>query len=328
MGKKKLFNEQQEHFIFNNYTKMSNKDIASILNCKPTQINSWLRHQNIKRGKEYRFDANQIFSQNDIDFIRENYNHMTATKIGEILGFSKSQIDGKIAKLNLDKKKRVKNDFYFHEIDTPLKAYFLGFIYADGYVVCNLKSCNYELGMCLQSQDKYVLDRLNDELGGNFKIYHNNPRTVTMKNIEGKEIHSGHADTLRVYSKCIVEDLISMGVVENKSQKDIFPTVDDKYFFDFLRGYIDGDGCFYSSGSCVYMHITCSSKVPLEYIQKKLFTYNIETRVYQENSKKYRLACVNTKEMKKLVNRLYYKDGLFCLRRKYEKIKHFIGYAA
>lgn len=327
MRKKKLFNETQEKFILDNYTKMSNKEIADVLMCKSAQINTWLSHRNIKRGKEYYFNENRIFSKDDVTFISKNYNSMSATQIGEILGFSKSQIDGKISKLNLDKKQRKKNDMYFSKIDTSLKAYFLGFIYADGYIIYNPQNANYELGMSLQSQDKYILDRLNDELGGEFKIYHNKPKTVIMKKINNKEIHSGHSDTLRIYSKNIVEDLISLGIVTNKSSKDVFPAIDNDFFFDFLRGYIDGDGCYYTYNNYVYMHITCSSEKPLNYIQEELYRYNIKTHLYQENFKKYRLMCTNTKEMNKLVNCLYYKDDLFYLKRKYEKIKHFIGYA-
>lgn len=219
MGKKKLFNETQEKFILDNYTKMSNKEIANLLMCQPIQVRAWLSHRNIKRGMKYYFNENQIFSEDDIDFISKNYNSMSATQIGKILGFSKSQIDGKISKLNLDKKQRKKNDMYFSKIDTSLKAYFLGFIYADGYIIYNPQNANYELGMCLQSQDKYILNKLNDELGGEFKIYHNKPKTTIMKNLNNKEIHSGYTDTLRIYSKRVVKDLISLGVVTNKSKK-------------------------------------------------------------------------------------------------------------
>lgn len=160
MGKKKLFTEEQELYILGNYKKMSNKDLSVKLNCKPTQINSWLLHRGIKRGKEYNF-YNSIFSKEDVDFIINNYSSMTSTEIAARLGFTKSQIEGKISKLNLNKKHRMLYNNYFSVINSPLKAYFLGFIYADGYVVCNYNKKNYEFGMELQSQDKYILERLN-----------------------------------------------------------------------------------------------------------------------------------------------------------------------
>lgn len=326
MGKKKLFNEQQEQYILEHYKTMSNRDIAEVLNCKPTQINSWLIHRGIKRGKEHTFHKS-IFSDNDVDFITKNYAIMTATEIGKVLGFSKNQIDGKIAKLNLDKKKRKANHKYFSSINTPLKAYYLGFIFADGWVICNYDNNNYEVGMELQSCDKYILEKLNEELGGEFIISHKDPKVIRMKKLN-QLIHSNDSDVIRIYSKQIVEDLINIGIVPNKTQKDVFPNIDSQYFYDFLRGYIDGDGCYYVNNGRTYMHITSANPSILKYIQNVLFQDNIHTKIYQESERKYRLMCVNTIDMNYLVNHLYYEDDLFCLKRKFEKIKHFIGYAA
>lgn len=87
-------------------------------------------------------------------------------------------------------------------------------------------------------------------------------------------------------------------------------------FFDYLRGYIDGDGCYYKYKNNIYMHITCASLSPLKYIQSKLKEYDIETHIYSENERKHRLMCTNITEMNKLLNHLYYEDGLFCLQRK------------
>lgn len=215
---------------------------------------------------------------------------------------------------------------YFDKIDTPIKAYFLGFIYADGYVVYNEKNGNYEFGMELQSRDRCILEKLNEELGEKNIIYHSDGKDIVVCN--GKMAHGGPSDTLRVYSKKLVCSLIKNGVETNKSHKDTYPVVDDDLFFDFLRGYIDGDGCYYNNKNQTYMHITCSSIVPLEYIQNKLINFNIKTQVYKENDHKHRLMCTSYNEMNKLVNCLYYSNDVFCLERKYNKIKHFLGLAA
>ena len=328
MGKKKLFNIEQEKFILDNYETMSNEEIATQLGCgvKRKQISSWLLHRGIKRNGRGCVYHNKIFSQNDIEFIKNNYDTMTSNEIGEVLGFDAKQIRNKALSLNLPKKKRQIDDKYFDNIDTPLKAYFLGFIYADGYVIYNENNRNYELGMELQSQDKYVLEKLNQEIGGKNIIYHSEPKDVL---IQGRQIaHGGHSDILRIYSKKLVCGLIKNGIEENKTLKDLYPVVDDKFFFDFLRGYIDGDGCYYTDGNQTYMHITCASIAPLMYIQDKLNNYEIKTQIYTENEKKYRLMCTSFNEMNKLVNRLYYDDDLFCLKRKYQKVKHFLGFAA
>lgn len=325
--KNKLFTDEQEKFILDNYKTMSSTDIAQNLgnNFKQSQISSWLIHHGIKRNGKGCYKTTDIFSKEDEKFIIENYMKMTYTEIGKILGYTAKQINGKVRHLNLPSKKRNINSYYFHNIDNPLKAYFLGFIYADGWVVYNKNASNYEFGMQLQSCDRYVLEKLNQELGNQNIITHSDPKIIM---INDKEAHTGHMDCLRVYSKQLVEDLIKQGVETNKSQKNIYPVIQDEFFFDFLRGYIDGDGCYYMDNGQTYMHITSASIDVLIYLKDKLSTYNIETRLYTENKKKHRLMCINKIEMNKLINHLYYEDGLFYLDRKYQRIKHFISSAA
>ena len=162
------------------------------------------------------------------------------------------------------------------------------------------------------------------KLGNKNVISHLDPRT---NYICGQEVHRNHIDSLRVYNKKLVSDLISHGIETNKTLKDVYPIVPEHLFFDFLRGYIDGDGCYYKDNNMTYMHITCASQVPLKYIQSKLMEYGIETRIYCENERKYRLMCINRAEMTKLVNHLYYSDNILFLTRKYEKIKHYLSLA-
>ena len=266
----------------------------------------------------------KIFTDEQEKFMINNYLTMSYKEIGEKLGFTERQIRGRLNNMGYTKIRKI-NDHYFDIIDIPLKAYLLGFIYADGWVYHNENTRNYEFGIQLQSSDKYILEKINEELGGQNIIYKYEPH---VSNIQGHESHSGYTDCLRIYSKNLVLGLESNGVLPNKTKKDIYPIVPDELFFDYLRGYIDGDGCYYNNKNSIYMHITCASLEPLKYIQSKLKEYDIETHIYSENEKKHRLMCTNTIEMNKLLNHLYYEDGLFCLKRKYEKIAHLLGFAA
>ena len=83
---------------------------------------------------------------------------------------------------------------------------------------------------------------MNNKLGGQNIISHKEPSLVK---INGVETVSGHSDVLRVYSKNLVLGLINNGVEPNKTKKTICPKIDNEFFFDFLRGYIDGDGCYF-----------------------------------------------------------------------------------
>lgn len=318
-------NNAQKDFILNNYNLINSTEICETLNIKPYQLNYFLRQNNLSKRQKRDSSNWAKFSEQDIEYIKENYLHMTYSEIGKALGFTERQIRGKINNMHLPKNRKIHNT-YFNDIDTPLKAYFIGFIFADGWICANDDPRNYEFGMELQSQDRYILEKLNDELGGQNIIYHSDPKEVIICN---KIAHKNHTDYIRVYSKPLVLGLKKNGIETNKSKKDIFPIVSESLFFDFLRGYIDGDGCYYINKKVnTYMHITCASILPLNYIRDTLLKFNIKTTVYTENENKYRLMCTDYNSMKLLVNHLYYKDGLFCLKRKYEKIKHLLGFAA
>lgn len=317
-------NKEQKNFILNNYKIIEHKEICKILDIKSYQLNYFLRQNNLNDKKIRDYSTWAKFTDEDIDFIKENYLKMTYSEIGKELGFTERQIRGKINNMHLPKNRKI-NDDYFDEINTPLKAYFLGFIFADGWICANENPRNYEFGMELQSQDKYILEKLNEELGSQNIIYHSDPKIVDIK---GQIAHSNHTDYIRVYSKHLVLGLKNNGIETNKTKKDIFPIVSNELFFDFLRGYIDGDGCYYTNKRNTYMHITCASTYPLNYIHEKLLKFNIKTSIYTEHENKHRLMCTNNDSMKLLINHLYYEDDLFCLKRKYEKIKHLIGFAA
>lgn len=148
---KKLFNKEQEEFILNNYKNMKYKDIGKILgNVSETQICGWL-HNNKAKTKN-----TSIFTDNDIIFIKDNYKKLSYKNIANILGYSEKQIRGKINNMGL-KKRIVSYNGFFKNIDNEDKAYWLGFIYADGYLETGKKK---GFGISLQERDKNALENL------------------------------------------------------------------------------------------------------------------------------------------------------------------------
>ena len=70
----KLFTEDEENFILENWEKYSNKELAENIgrDIKDTQIRSWLQHHGIwRRGKNVNESCR--FSEQDISFIKDNY---------------------------------------------------------------------------------------------------------------------------------------------------------------------------------------------------------------------------------------------------------------
>lgn len=304
-----------EDFIRENYKTMTQVAMAQELGENVTQadISQWL----IKNGLIQR---RKRFSKEDVQFMIENYQDMQYKDIAEHLGFTERQVRGKLNGMGYSKERKF-NKNYFHNIDSDLKAYLFGFIFADGYVAYNENTRNYEFAMQLQSQDKYILDILNKELGGVHDITHKNPQD---KIINGVKTRSGHSDVLRVYSKDIVNDLMEHGVVPDKTHNYVLPKVSDEYLFDFLRGYIDGDGCYYNHHGNTSMHITCANVDILKWLQSTLDEYGILTSIYKEKDLKYRLNCASKESIKMLVTLLYHDKFSLCLLRKYDKIKHLL----
>lgn len=304
-----------EDFIRENYMSMTQKEIAEYLgegvNCSDIQY--WLKKHGLYKKK-------YMFSEEDIKFMIDNYEDMEYKNIAKHLGLTERQVRGKLNNMGYTKLRDF-DKHYFHNIDSDLKAYFLGFIFADGYVVCRPKTRNYEFAMQLQSEDKYILEAINKELGGVHEISHNNPKD---KIINGVKTRSGHSDTLRIYSKDIVYDLIDCGIVPDKTHNYTLPSIPDKYFFDFLRGYIDGDGCYYNRNGNVNINITCACKDVLDWIKDVLCNHSINTHVYKEKDLKYRLVCTSQNDVKRLVNLLYHDNFSMCLSRKYNKIVYLL----
>lgn len=318
--KKLQFDEEIEKYLIDNYKIKTQQQLSDETGIKKNSIAQWLKTHELYKKKN-------MFSESDISYMKKHYIDMSYLEIANRLGFTERQIRGKINNMGL-KKIRDFNSDYFHVIDTDLKAYFLGFIFADGWVCYNTDNRYYEFGMDLRCEDRYILEILNEELGGVHKIYHLKP---CQRVIDGNLANIGHIYRLRVYSKELVFDLMNHGVETNKTLKKTYPVVADNLFFDYLRGYIDGDGCYYNNGyGNNILHITCGTQEPLIYLKEKLKQFEINTTLYKEKDRKYRLLCTNTNDMNRLVHFLYHNGFSLCLDRKYNKIKSYLqkGFAA
>jgi hypothetical protein len=111
---------------------------------------------------------------------------------------------------------------YFENIDTEDKAYFLGFIIADGNVDSIFNTIQ------IIQKEPYILNE--------FKRY---------INYEGEVGKSRSRTTyhIKVSSFKMKQDLIKLGVVSNKTRIIKYPTIADNLQNHFIRGVFDGDGC-------------------------------------------------------------------------------------
>ena len=120
---------------------------------------------------------------------------------------------------------------YFENIDTPNKAYYLGFIAADGY---NNKSKLLEI--TLHPDDKCQLEEFIEEIKSS--------RPITIK--KGKYVY------LAIYSKQFMKHLESHGIIQCKSLVLKYPkSIPKEFQRDFDRGYFDGDGYVSKNGKVI-----------------------------------------------------------------------------
>lgn len=123
------------------------------------------------------------------------------------------------------------NEFVFDQIDSHEKAYWLGFLYADGAV--DSKGFGLELQLKLTDLDHLI----------KFHRFMQSINTIRYKKIQDGKYFSCRTE---VYSKHLHETLCNLGCTPKKSLTLTFPNekqVPKEYIHSFICGYFDGDGC-------------------------------------------------------------------------------------
>ena len=118
------------------------------------------------------------------------------------------------------------NENIFEVIDTQEKAYWLGFLYADGYVGFG----KLEIGLGIK--DKGHLEKFQQFMG-------------TDAPITERQIGEHRACRILICSNKLLSDLEKHGCTQAKSMTLTFPELPEGLTPHFMRGYFDGDGCCY-----------------------------------------------------------------------------------
>lgn len=199
-------------------------------------------------------------------------------------------------------------------IDTtwrPNLAYAVGLLVTDG---CLAKD---NLLVDLTSKDKEQLENYSKCLGVKFKI-------------SKKSSGAGH-EGLRIQFKnrLFYDFLLSIGLTPAKSKTVGVVAIPDEYFFDFLRGSFDGDGCFYSywdprwrSSHMFYVEFVSASKKHVEWLQKELQNrLGVIGHITRDGRKVTFQLKYAKKEGLEIIKKMYYNPKVICLTRKRIKIK-------
>lgn len=218
----------------------------------------------------------------------------------------------------------IKEDF-FTKIDSPIKAYILGFYIADGYVHKDL--------ICFSISDKdiEILEYIKNNISPCSNIIH------IKEYINKSGIKSNPLVNISIPSKRIVNDLVSYGFGYDKTNliKSIQNVIPKKYMWDFIRGYFDGDGCVSASKVShiikgktyfnwnVNWTIISKDKNILEEILNFIQSEGINVIIYSEKRGNWLMGTHSIKNLPKIYNKLY--NGEFCLKRKQNKFKEIIA---
>ena len=207
------------------------------------------------------------------------------------------------------------NKDFFKVIDTEEKAYWLGFIYADGYIVNGIKGKNNDsLGITLSNKDKEHIEKFKKSIDSNhpIRIY--------------KSKYGSNSARIIIQDEELVADLIELGVLRNKSLILKFPTtdvVDKSLIYHFIRGYFDGDGSFKKKGQKLNGY-DFSVLGTIEFLTELRTYLGVDNEIRKCNknndSNNYHLTFGGNQKVKQVAKMLYENANIY-LDRKYKRYR-------
>jgi len=107
----------------------------------------------------------------------------------------------------MSKRKYSFNNHYFNKIDNQDKAYWFGFLMADGYNYCKKGVVKF----FLQEKDKYLIEKFKESIESDHNIIF-----IDYKNKKGKE-HWSNQYGICICSRYLSNVLKEHGITQNKS---------------------------------------------------------------------------------------------------------------
>lgn len=208
------------------------------------------------------------------------------------------------------------NEDFFDKIDTEEKAYFLGFLYADG---CNQMAHHYSVVLGLEAGDKEILFKFAK------LIYKDEKEAITqVKEYDRTKDGKGKTATLCINSKHICLTVMQHGCVSNKTFLLKYPRCISKELHrHFIRGYFDGDGSLNNESKKTTGCKITSTKEFLEDVKKIIPTRsNLYKNDPNSNKNTYDLNIRGNRNIQRLVNWMYAGSTIY-LKRKYEAYQRF-----
>jgi intein-encoded DNA endonuclease-like protein len=241
--------------------------------------------------------------------------HLSSIKIGKIFNCHQNTIIRILQRNNIlirdvshcGRKYEI-NENIFDQINTKEKAYWIGFLYADGSVVKNKTS--KKLRLALAAKDISHL-----EVFSKF-IYNVNRVKKYTAYVDDKPYPAAYVD---VFSKYFTNKLCELGCVQNKTHCLEFPKwITKDLLHHFIRGYFDGDGSISISNNKACVSFTSNLQF-LQSLQKIFDKKYIHSSLFSvsENKNTSTISTGGNKQVERLMTWLY-QDATIFLTRKHD----------
>lgn len=277
------------------------------------KLGHWTKLNPIKSrilSDEQEKEIAQLYSQN-----------RTPTELAKIFSVSRGVITNALrrqkviflGRSTLDMRGRV-DLHYFDMINTPEKAYWLGFIAADGCITS--KKGRYHLTFGQKAEDKNHLKQLLKDLNCNQRM-------------GSKIVKGARYVRLQISGKPLIQHLINLGITPRKSLTLRYPEILSTFDNHFIRGYFDGDGTvsrnriinqlqFALVGTEQFLR-ECGIRLQESCALNRIAVYSAG-----QKTKAYQLSYCGNRQVPRIM-RWIYKDATRFLQRKREKYLELCG---
>lgn len=205
--------------------------------------------------------------------------------------------------------RKLKSD-YFSNIDSPIKAYWLGFLFTDGSVD-HYRSTG-RIRLQLQQQDIEILEKFKEDLGIESKIIYDKRQNSVCCSIEFTD-------------EQIYNDLAKYNIIPNKTyaiDKIPYEKIPQKFLHAYALGLFDGDGSLYCSDNYstdVCINYTAYHETEVEDFQNLINKLaNIETKNKNFFTSAWHTQWRGRKQVLSILDVLYDNSPRY-LKRKHDK---------
>lgn len=304
--------------------RMSAEKISKLYGCSAPSVRSVLRRNNINdpvpQSREPHIDERAIKPDQEQSVIDLYNSGVSTPKIAKLFGCSNPSVINVLKRNSVPVGKKYSYRKYllrenmFDVIDTEEKAYWLGFVYADGCV--NKKMTTLSIG--LSAVDAEHLEKFRDVISPGRPVY----RYTRVAEWNGNK-KLAHGATLSIWSRNISISLHNVGVSKERQEPEkLFAAIPDELFHHWLRGYFDGDG---SAATHDFRIALVGEYKLLRWIEHKIDEFiSIGTKrsIYYPKGKRKVVGSIYFKgrTIAKAIYELMYRDATIFLDRKKEII--------